>query len=107
MWLGIFAVIVAVSYALIKFLTNAHMRRLVDRRGQLNLEAQKGRGRISASRENSRSRGHSSAQSNRSSMSPAASKKRYMTACGLSSRTRVWQNCAVVFRDTPCPSQGE
>ena len=48
MWLGIFAVIVAVSYALIKFLTNVHMRRLLDRRGQLNLEVQKGRGRVAA-----------------------------------------------------------
>ena len=48
MWLGIFAVIIAVSYALIKFLTNVHMRRLVDKRGQLNLEVQKVRGRVSS-----------------------------------------------------------
>lgn len=48
MWLGIFTVIVAVSYALIKFLTNVHMRRLVNKRGQLNLEVQKVRGRVSS-----------------------------------------------------------
>ena len=48
MWVGIIAVIVAVSYALIKFLTNVHMRRIVDRRGQLNLEVQKVRGRVSS-----------------------------------------------------------
>ena len=48
MWLGIFAVIVAVSYALIKFATAVHMRSLLGKRSALNLEAQKERGRLTS-----------------------------------------------------------
>ncbi len=48
MWLGMFAVIVAVSYALIKFLSAVHMRRLLGKRSQLNLEVQRTRGRVTS-----------------------------------------------------------
>jgi hypothetical protein len=46
MWLGVFAVIVAVSFALIKFLTGAHWRRLRERQARLQADLNKNRQRL-------------------------------------------------------------
>ena len=48
MWLGVLAILVAFSYALIKFLTSLHMRRLRDQQMRLNTDLKRERQRLQA-----------------------------------------------------------
>jgi hypothetical protein len=48
MWLGMLAIIVAFGYAIVKFLTTLHMRRLRDQHSRLQQEIKRGRQRLQA-----------------------------------------------------------